>query len=86
MSSNGLMENITYQTVKTIRRRFNPLPSADAEEGQVSTEQEVCMWGDSGIPYLQQMIAPDHVNLNMKRGIFFAKIGAKITEHHSHLT
>ena len=38
------------------------------------------MWGDSDIPYLQQMMSPERIKLSSKRGVFFAKIGAKITE------
>ena len=38
------------------------------------------MWGDSNIPYPQQIMAPERVKVSMKRGIFFGKIGANITE------
>ena len=38
------------------------------------------MWGDSDIPYLQQMTSPERIATSIKRGIFFAKIGVKITE------
>ena len=38
------------------------------------------MWGDSNIPYLQQMTSLDRVKASVSRGVFFAKIGAKITE------
>ena len=38
------------------------------------------MWGDSDIPYLQQIVTPDRVNVSMNRGIFFARIEANITE------
>ena len=38
------------------------------------------MWGDSDIPYLQQMTDPERIHKSISRGVFFAKIGAKITE------
>ena len=38
------------------------------------------MWGDSDIPYLQQMTSPDRIVKSLSRGIFLAKIGAKISE------
>ena len=74
------MENITYPTVVNIRKGFNPLSSVEELTENVSSQEEVCMWGDSDIPYLQQMTSPDRIATSIKRGIFFAKIGAKITE------
>ena len=50
------------------------------EDGGVPIDQQVCMWGDSDIPYLQQMTDPDKIKLSISRGIYFAKIGAKIIE------
>ena len=38
------------------------------------------MWGDSDIPYLQQMRSPEGIEVATKRGIYFSKIGTKITE------
>ena len=38
------------------------------------------MWGDSDIPYLQQMMYLDCIKVTLKRGVYFAKIGAKVTE------
>ena len=38
------------------------------------------MWDDSGITYLQQMPDPEKIKASISRGIFFAKIGSKITE------
>ena len=38
------------------------------------------MWGDSDIPYLQQMTSPERIKLSVARGVYFSKIGAKITE------
>ena len=73
-------EHITYPTIKCIRKKYNPMSQGYAEEGQVPIDQEVCMWGDSDIPYLQQMTSPERIQLSIARGIYFAKIGAKITE------
>ena len=39
------------------------------------------MWGDSDIPYLQQMTTPERIATAMLLGLYFAKIGAKITEN-----
>ena len=38
------------------------------------------VYGNSDITYLQQMTSPERVSESVMRGIFFAKIGAKITE------
>ena len=43
-------------------------------------DQAVSIWGDSDIPYLQQMTKPSQVKNIIQRGIFFSKIGAKSTE------
>ena len=43
-------------------------------------DQEVCIWGYSDIPYLQQTIDPERIKLNISCGVYFAKIGAKIIE------
>ena len=73
-------ENGTYPTINCIRKIFNPMEQGDAEEGKIPIEQEVCMWGDSDIPYLQQMTDPERIKKSISRGVYFAKIGAKITE------
>ena len=73
-------DTITYPTIKCIRQKYNPMAQGDAQEGQVPIDQEVCMWGDSDIPYLQQMTSPERIKLSIARGVYFAKIGAKITE------
>ena len=74
-------ENVTYPTIQSIRKKFNPMSSGDAVDGQVPIDQEVCMWGDSDIPYLQQMTDPERIKLSISRGVYFAKNGAKITEN-----
>ena len=78
------MENITYPTVIDIRKKYNPLLSIDDLSTNVGSDKEVCMWGDSDIPYLQQMTSPERVSESVTRGIFFAKIGAKISETSHH--
>ena len=74
------MENITCPTVINIRKKYNPLSLVEDFSTNVGSDKEVCMWGDSDIPYLQQMTSPERVSESVTRGIFFAKIGAKITE------
>ena len=73
--------NITCPMLKNIRRRYNPAstPLNDGEE--VPDDQKFVMWGDSDIPYLQQMITPERIAAAMLLGLYFAKIGAKITEN-----
>ena len=73
-------ENVTYPPVIYDRRKLNPLSTSDTEEGQVPLEQQVIIWGDSNIPYLQQIPSPERIAESLARGIFFAKISAKIIE------
>ena len=40
-------------TIQSIHVKYSSLSSCDAEEGQISNDQYVCMWGNSNIPYLQ---------------------------------
>ena len=61
-------------------RRFTSSWIEHPEEGKISVTENVCMWGDNEIPYLQQMMSPDRIKVSLKRGIYFAKIGVKITE------
>ena len=67
-------------TTKSIRRRFNPSCIEDPEERNIPVTDNVCMWGNSDIPYLQHMMSPDCIEVNLKHGVYFSKIGAKITE------
>ena len=73
-------ETITYPTIKIIRKKINPLTTEKTQEGSIPSDQEACMLGGSDIPYLQQMTSPELVKASVSRGMFFAKIGAKITE------
>ena len=63
---------------KPLRTGFNALSTSDTEEGEIPTNQEVCMRGDIDISYLHQMMAPERVKLSMKRGIFFERLVHKI--------
>ena len=73
-------ETITYPTIKIIRKKINPLTTEQTQEGSIPSDQEACMLGDSDILYLQQMTSPELIKASVSRGMFFAKIGAKITE------
>ena len=53
------------------------MAQGNAIEGQIPIGQEVCMWGDSDIPYLQQMTDPERIKKSISRGIYFAKIWIK---------
>ena len=61
-------------------KKINPMAQGDAMEGQIPIEQEVCMWVNSDVPYLQQMTDLERIKKSIPRGVYFAKIGAKITE------
>ena len=71
-------ENVTCPTISEIRRRYNPFRTEETTD--VPPSEFVTMWGDSDIPYLQQMTEPGSMKKAMSRGIYFSKIGAKITE------
>ena len=73
-------KEITCKTVLNIRKRFNPFSLPVGEDEEVPTDQRFVLWGDSDIPYLQKMTSPENIDLSIKKGIYFAKIGAKITE------
>ena len=77
--------NVTYPTVMAIRKRYNAFyDDADQNEEQPQPHQlhqdKFVLWGDSDIPYLQQMTNPARVEDSMNKGIYFSKIGAKVTE------
>ena len=73
-------ENITCPTVLNIRQQLNPLSIPIGDDDDVPIDQRFTMWGDSDIPYLQMMTSPSRIQKSIKKGIYFAKIGAKITE------
>ena len=56
------------------------MPTPLSEDKEIPVEQRFTMWGDSDIPYLQQMMSPTRIQQSLKKGLCFAKIGAKITE------
>ena len=64
-------KHITYPTIQSIRKKYNPLSTSNPEAGEIHIDQEVCIWGDSNIPYLQQMTSPERVKLSVSRGLFF---------------
>ena len=43
------------------------------------------MWGDSDIPYLQEMTSLERIDVSTLCGILFAKIGTKIAETSQHM-
>ena len=71
---------ITCKTVEAISKLHNHLSTALNDDEDVPIDQRFIMWGDSDIPYLQQMMSPAKILSSIKKGILFAKIGAKITE------
>ena len=73
-------KEVTCKTVLNIRKRYNPFSLPVGEDEEVPIDQRFVMWGDSDIPYLQKMTSPENIDLSIKKGIYFAKIGAKITE------
>ena len=73
-------ENITYPTTQSIRKQHNPGSIPLGEDEDVPLDQRFVMWGDSDIPYIQNMTSPSRIEKSIKRGIYFTKIGAKITE------
>ena len=47
---------VTLKTVKRIRELHFPMPTPLGEDEEIPVEQRFIMWGDSDIPYLQQMM------------------------------
>ena len=72
-------ERITYPTIQSIRKKYNPLSTSDPEAEEIPIDQEVCMWGDINILYLQQMTSSERIKL-VYQDVFFSRIGAKIME------
>ena len=73
-------ENITCPILKNIKQQHNPMSISLGEDEEVPVDQRFTLWGDSDIPYLQQMTSPERIDRSMKRDWYFAKIGANITE------
>ena len=60
---------------------YNPVSTWVTDNGEIPFDQEVYMWDDSDIPYLQQTTDLDMIKLSVSRGGGpFSKIGVKITE------
>ena len=74
-------EEITCKTVKVIRELHNPISTPTSVDDEIPAGDRFTMWGDSDIPYLQTMTSPARIENSIKKGIYFAKIGAKITEN-----
>ena len=73
-------EEITVATSSSIRKKYSYNPTANDEVIDIPIDQRFILWGDSDIPYLQQMTSPERISRATQNGILFAKIGAKITE------
>ena len=74
-------QKITYPTIVAIRKRYNQFyEDGDSDEQHDHHNDKCILWGDSDIPYLQQMTSPERIADSMNKGIYFSKIGAKITE------
>ena len=73
-------ETVTIPTCRNIRKKYNYEPASATLSEEVPIDSRFVMWGDSDIPYLQQMTSPERIAQASKLGIYFAKIGAKITE------
>ena len=73
-------DEITCKTVERIRQVHNHLSSPLGDNEDIPIADRFFMWGDSDIPYLQQMMSPSRIQSSIKKGIYFAKVGAKITE------
>ena len=78
-------ESITYPGIKKLRMRYGKsynTASRDSvdDDVEILDDERVIEWGDSDIPYISQLNSPEKIERNLKRGIYNAKIGAKITE------
>ena len=69
---------ITIPTIMATRIRFQGFGELAA--CNVSPEHNTVVWGDSDIPYLQQLSDPIRMESSVKMGILHCKIGAKITD------
>jgi len=68
-----------FPTVQAIRAQFD---SFTTNENLITdnNNKKCVLWGDSEIPYLQQMTDPARVKESIWWGIYFSKIEAKITK------
>ena len=73
-------ERVTCPTVIRIRERLNPMCTVQPQEKEVPADERFVLWGDSDIPYLQEMMCPERIIASQLLGLNFGKIGAKITE------
>ena len=66
---NWFNKNIIYPTLQSITNKYNPISTSNTEEGEVLVDQEVCIWSDSYISYIQKMTDPARIKLSVSRGI-----------------
>lgn len=74
-------KNVKCDTLANVRKRFNPMRVEMLPNEEIPVGQRFVMWGDSDIPYLQHMTTHQRVEASSKLGLYYAKIGAKITEN-----
>ena len=65
-------EEITVKTCSNIRNKYNFQPSATELPEDVPLDYRFILWGDSDIPYLQQMTSPERIAMSTIMGIYFA--------------
>ena len=79
--------NVTYPTVVAIRKRYNSFynnPEQHQDQIQHSHENDkFVLWGDSDIPYLQQMTNPVRIEDSMNKGIHFQRSVQRSLKLHS---
>ena len=73
-------ENVTLPTCDNIWMKYNKTPSTELNGVELDVDLRFVLWGDSDIPYLQQMSAPERIKRCLQQGVSFGKFGAKITE------
>ena len=71
-------KGITIPTIKDTQLRFQGFGEEAAFN--VSPEHNTVIWGDSNIPYRQQLSDPIWIESSVDMGILYCKIGAEITD------
>ena len=69
--------HITYPTILAIKIKHAPTFYTTFEDNHQSTIKFV-LWGDSDIPYLQQMTEPMEIQDSMLRGLYFQRLELKL--------
>ena len=57
---------VTIPTSVSIRNKFAVTARFKSEDDEIPLDQRFTLWGDSDIPYLQQMMSPEHINTSAK--------------------